>query len=93
MSIKYWLACAVWLPVAAVAQTSVQVPAPGDAHVAVAAPQYESAFKDYRAATEEMETPDVAWRSLNDTARELGGHAGHIKGSVNAAMPANHQHH
>jgi hypothetical protein len=100
MPIKYWLASLAWLSVAAAAQQPAQSPNPADAHAAVPAPRYESTFQNYRPAPEEKDTPDVAWRSLNDTVQALGGHAGHVKGSGNAmapvprpAMPSQQSHH
>lgn len=56
-------------------------PHPADPTVAVKEPAYESALRDYRPWTE----PELArWREVNEEVRRLGGHSGHIRGSVQA---------
>jgi hypothetical protein len=45
---------------------------------ATAAPQYRSAFTDYRGFKDEPVTP---WRGANDEVARIGGHAGVLTGS------------
>jgi len=49
--------------------------------------QYRSAFADYRPW---QEVEPLAWRAANESAAALGGHLGHVRGSVERtqAMPA-----
>lgn len=84
MSLSHWLAFAVSavLPLLATAQTQD----PTDANAAVPAPAYVSAFRGYRTAADEQESPDNAWRSANDTVARLNGHVGHMQGA--ATVPA-----
>jgi len=67
------------LPAVAIGQQASARPDPADASIAVPTTHYKSAFKDYRAAAEDEATPDAVWREVNNTVRDLGGHAGHIK--------------
>ena len=48
---------------------------------------YRSAFADYRPW---QEAEPLAWRAANESAAALGGHLGHVRGSVERiqAMPA-----
>ena len=69
---------AAWLAGSAVAQTSARSD-PADSKAIVPARPYESAFKDYRPYVD----PDVArWREANEAMGRLGGHVGHVPGSV-----------
>lgn len=52
---------------------------PADAGAAVPAFLYESAFAGYRAAVEGRAIP---WREANDEVGRLGGHVGHVPGSL-----------
>jgi hypothetical protein len=78
----------------ALGQTSTQpatTPHPASTTAPVAAPVYESAFKDYQPLGKEKLGD---WRKMNDVVERLGGHAGHIKDPVpmekadTAAKPA-----
>lgn len=83
MSFSHWLtAIAVGaLPFAAMAQQN-QVPShPIDVSAPASDFTYESAFKNYRSATEPAQTPDKLWRAANDEVGRLAGHVGHIKAS------------
>lgn len=89
MSFSRWGAMAMLgaLPLAAIG--GQHAPAdPVDARVPGAPFTYESAFKTYRATTEEQESPDKTWRAVNDTVGKLGGHSGHIGEGNNASDPA-----
>ena len=66
------------MPFAAAAQQTAKQPDPIDANAAVPASPHESAFKNYRAATDEQASPDKAWRAANEEMTKLGGHAGHM---------------
>ena len=81
MSSRKWLALAAWalLPLAATAQEKHSPIAPRTAASLGGSVEYQSAFADYRAFTEEGATPDKQWRSANQEMGKLGGHAGHIK--------------
>lgn len=83
MSFPYLLAVAalVSLPLGAQsAQKNIPPqPDPLDASVPVPAVSYVSALTNYRAPAELRETPDKAWKSANDEARRIGGHAGQMK--------------
>lgn len=62
----------------AAAQQSAR-PHPADPGAPAKPPAWESAFEDYRP----YEEPAIArWREVNDEMRRLGGHAGHVQGSV-----------
>jgi hypothetical protein len=58
--------------------------------------EYRSSFEDYRPWSAE---PLRDWRAVNDEVERLGGHAGHLRGSVaddrepegSAAPPRQHQ--
>lgn len=81
MSSKQWLALAAWvlIPVAASAQQKQSEPNPLDASAPVSALTYESAFKDFRASSDEAPSPDKVWRRANDEMGQIGGHAGQMK--------------
>ncbi|MFJ7566190.1 hypothetical protein ACIQW9_04405 [Herminiimonas sp. NPDC097707] len=79
-SLKLMLAGLVLLPLAAFAQAIQQQPDPADAHAAVPAPGYTSAFNNYRPATEQAATPDKLWRAANDEVQKTAGHVGHTMG-------------
>ncbi|RJF98164.1 hypothetical protein [Noviherbaspirillum saxi] len=83
MSSKQWLAIAAWVfvPIAATAQQKQTQYAPTDPNAPVTTIGYESAFKSYRASSDDAETPDKVWRSANDEMGKLGGHVGQMKGS------------
>ena len=54
-------------------------PDPADPKAAVSSRPYESAFEDYRPYVD----PEVArWRESNEEMGRLGGHIGHVPGSV-----------
>ncbi len=54
-------------------------PDPADPKLTVPARPYESAFKDYRPYVD----PEVArWREANEEMGRLGGHVGHVPGSL-----------
>lgn len=96
MTLEQFLAIGVLasLPLAAIAQQAPQKADPLSANATVPASTYVSAFKDYRAATDESATPDKAWRAANDEVARLGGHAGHVKSDAPAqAAPASHGKH
>ena len=84
MSSKQWLALAAWvfMPFAATAQQKQVQLHPADANAPVSAIGYVSAFKTYRASHDESATPDKLWRAANEEMGRLGGHAGHMKESV-----------
>lgn len=84
MQCLVWAAALIALP--ALAQPSTLSADPADAKVVSPAPQYRSAFADYRAWRE----PELAnWRSANDEAGAVGGHMGHVRGQASEkAMPA-----
>jgi hypothetical protein len=94
MTLKQWFAVSVLtsLPFAATAQQTPQQPGPPDANATVPASAYESAFKNYRAAANEQESPeleespDKTWRTANDEMAKLGGHAGHMKDAPASSM-------
>ena len=92
MSFSYWLsvAAAAVLPLAAFAETNRTLPDPADAGVSVNTRLYVSAFKDYRPAANDQETPDKTWRASNDTTKRLGGHAGHMKSVKSENLQDNH---
>jgi hypothetical protein len=103
MSFAHWLTAAALasLPFAAIAEQKHHQADPTDASAAVPASGYESAFKNYRAAADEQESPEKVWRAANDEMGKVGGHAGHIKddsttpsaaGSAQA-KPADHRKH
>ncbi len=74
-----WAALAVvaMMPLLAAAQPPRSDPAnPGEI---VAAPRYESAFKDYQPLAEANESPDQLWQSMNQEMARLGGHVGQIR--------------
>ncbi len=82
MSIPHWLAAAALIgafPLAATAQQAQQPLNPVDADAPVSSASYVSAFKNYRASSEDEATPDKVWRRANDEMQSLGGHAGHMK--------------
>lgn len=87
------------LPFAAIAQPAPQKADPLSATATAPESAYVSAFKDYRAATDEQATPDKAWRAANDEVARLGGHAGHVRSDAPAtsspaqSSPANHGKH
>lgn len=72
-------------------------PDPADPKAAVPSPRYESPFKDYRPYVD----PAVGrWREANEEMGRLGGHVGHVPGSLPArgampqpAKPPAHGHH
>ena len=70
----------------ATAQTVVP-PAPASPTVNAQPLPYRSAFADYRPW---QEVEPSAWRAANESAAALGGHLGHVRGSVERtqAMPA-----
>ncbi len=76
MSFKYCLALAL-LPCA----VGAQAPDPANAQARVPAASYVSAFNNYRSATVQATTPDLAWRDANARVEKEGGHGMH------AAMP------
>lgn len=88
MSFKQWLVLAAWalLPLAA-AQEKHSPITPRTAASSGGSMEYQSAFADYRAFTEEGATPDKQWRSANEEMGKLGGHAGHMK-DASAVTPA-----
>jgi hypothetical protein len=93
MSFAHWLTAAMLAstPFVVVAQQKHHQADPSDAYASVPASTYESAFKNYKAAADEQESPDKSWRAANDEVEKLGGHAGHIKGnstSSSARTPA-----
>lgn len=92
MSPNQWLAFAAWVfvPFAAFAQQKQSQYAPTDANAPVHAVNYASAFKSYRTASNEAQSPDKVWRFANDETGKLGGHAGQMKsaGGMPAAAPA-----
>ncbi|WP_334187086.1 hypothetical protein [Noviherbaspirillum sp.] len=53
---------------------------PADAAGPTAPMKYESAFDNYQQMQEGNEPSIEVWRAANNEMRELGGHAGHIKG-------------
>lgn len=71
------------------AATAQTVAAPASAPPAAKAEPwtYRSAFADYRPW---QEVEPLAWRAANESAAALGGHLGHVRGSVERiqAMPA-----
>lgn len=90
MSFAHWLAVAALasMPLAAIGQQYQQKHHPAnpiDANASVPASSYESVFKNYKAAADEQESPDKAWRAANDEMAKLRGHAGHIKGDPTAS--------
>ena len=77
MHFLLWVAALVALP--ALAQSPNVSNDPANAKAVSPAPQYRSAFADYRAWRE----PELTkWRSANDEAGALGGHVGQIRGHV-----------
>ncbi len=60
-------------------------PDPADSAAKVPAIEYRSVFEDYRADREQRPVP---WREANDEMGRLGGHVGHVPGSVPPAKPA-----
>ena len=58
---------------------------PADPTVSVPQPEYRSAFSGYRKAGFDEKRD---WREANDTVRDLGGHAGALKGPAAEAAPA-----
>lgn len=82
MSFTYWFTAAALasLPLAAGAQQIQQRFDPSDANAAVPASNYESAFRNYKAAVAEQQSPDKSWRAANREMEKLGGHAGQMKG-------------
>lgn len=91
MSYKYLFALAAWIavPIAAIAQQTQPQHSPTDSTALVPAASYESAFKNYRAASEDNKTPDKVWRAANDEMGSLGGHAGHINAAPTGKSDAN----
>ncbi|MDW8468954.1 MAG: hypothetical protein RML56_08295 [Burkholderiales bacterium] len=64
---------------AGAAAREVARPHPADPAAGAKPPARTSAFEDYRPYSE----PELArWREANDEVRRLGGHAGHVPGSV-----------
>lgn len=80
-SLRLTIAGLALLPLAALAQQIQQQPDPADAHAAVPAPGYTSAFNNYRPATDQATTPDKHWRAANDEVQNTAGHAGHMTGA------------
>lgn len=80
MTFKRWAAlCALLaaLPGAFAAERSTK-PDPADPGVAVPAPAYASAMKDYAPAVQGGgPTPDRSWRAANDAVGGQDPHAGH----------------
>ena len=69
---------AAWLAGSAVAQPPARHD-PADPKAAAPSRPYESAFKDYRPYVD----PEIArWRESNEEMGRLGGHVGHVPGSV-----------
>lgn len=58
---------------------------PADPAVSVPQPEYHSAFSGYRKAGFDEKRD---WRQANDTVRDLGGHAGALKGPAADAAQA-----
>lgn len=75
------LGVAALLVACAAAAQPVASPAPAPAPQAVRTEplSYRSAFTEYR-SWHEPET--VPWRTANESAAALGGHLGHVRGSV-----------
>jgi hypothetical protein len=103
MSFAHWLTVAAMaaLPFAVGARQKQPQADPTDATAPVSVSAYESAFKNYRSASDEQQSPDKTWRAANDEAGKLGGHAGQMKDDSNTpadsapahAMPADHSKH
>jgi hypothetical protein len=83
MHFLVWIATLVALP--ALAQAPGVAADPADAKAVSPAPQYRSAFADYRAWRE----PELTnWRSANDEVAAVGGHMGHVRGQASVrAIP------
>jgi len=90
---------AVTLSALVAGSAAAQGPARPDPAVAArpsSAPEYDSAFRSYRPYVD----PDVSrWRENNQEMGRLGGHVGHVPGSVPGrlapaapAKPAAHNH-
>ncbi|MEW6371142.1 MAG: hypothetical protein AB1584_09410 [Pseudomonadota bacterium] len=92
MEYKRWAAlCALLaaLPVAHAGQRAAR-PDPADPNVAVPAPAYDSALKDYAPAVKDgAPAPDRAWRAANDAVGGQDPHAGHhAPAPQQASVPA-----
>jgi hypothetical protein len=92
MPFSYWLtvAAAALLPLAAAAEQTQKQPDPADAQVTVPVTSYLSSFQQYRAATDDSQSPDTVWLQANQNVLANGDQAmsdtesGEMKG-----MPAN----
>lgn len=89
MPYSHWIAVAAlaFVPLAATAQVSRQ-PVPIDANASVPPVGYGSAFDTYRAAPEEMATPDQIWRTANEEITRQDKHGGHATMSGTGATMA-----
>jgi hypothetical protein len=88
----HMLAASVLIACASMAWATEAV-APDSTQVRQAMPAYESAFREYRPATEEKTTPVQVWRNANDEMGRLKGHAGHLKDVPPAASGNTHEAH
>ena len=89
MSFSYWskLAALALLPLTAIAQ-QVQQAGPTEASAPVPAQSYDSAFANYRAATDSQEAPDEVWRAANKEVESEEAHTGHVAMPGMKADPA-----
>ena len=85
MQMHFLVLVAALVALPALAQAPDVASGPADARVVSPAPQYRSAFADYRAW---RETEPMNWRNANDEAGALGGHMSHVRGHASEmAMP------
>lgn len=78
--ISRWFFAAAALAAASTAlPQSARRPDAADPAAPVPALRYESAFTGYKRLTDDK---PAEWRRANDEAGRLGGHAGHVPGSV-----------
>lgn len=80
MTVKRWVALCTLLAALPGAYAGARAPRPdpADPGVAVPAPVYASAMKDYAPAVKDGgPTPDRAWRAANDAVGGQNPHAGH----------------